>query len=142
MLVVIFFVFAKGHPSEIPEFIANFLITVVLFRSDKGKALSAFLTTLLKVLAALYGVDEATVDSFIATLIAFLAAFFYLYFCCHYLSAFRTFSPLSIHFSFLLLDSLALYKLSSFALNFSLYFFCLSALAKGIFYYFLQRNNI
>ena len=100
MLVVIFFVFAKGLSSEIPEFIASFLITDALFHGDKGKALSAFLTALPKVLAALYGVDEPTVDSFIEALIAFLVAFFDLYFCCHYLSAFRTFSPLSIHFSF------------------------------------------
>ena len=50
MLVVIFFVFAKGLSSEMPGFIANFLITVVLFRGDKGKALSAFLTALPKYL--------------------------------------------------------------------------------------------
>ena len=125
-----------------PEFIANFLITVVLFRGDKGNALSAFLTALPKVLAALYGVDEPTVDSFIAALIALLAAFFNLYFCCRSLSAFQTFSPLSIRFSFLLLDFLALYILSCFAVTISLYFFCLSALVKGTFYYFLQRKTI
>lgn len=45
-----------------PEFIADFFITVVLFRVDKGKALYAFLTTLPKVLATLYGVDEPNVD--------------------------------------------------------------------------------
>ena len=42
MLVVVFFVFAEGLWSEMSEFIANFLITVVLFGGDKGKALSAF----------------------------------------------------------------------------------------------------
>ena len=108
MLVVIFFVFAEGLSSEIPEFIASFLITDVLFHGDKGKALSAFLTALPKVLAALYGVDEPTVDSFIAALIAFLVAFFNLYFFCHSLSAFQPFSPSSVRFAFLLLDSLAL----------------------------------
>ena len=44
------------------ESIANFLIIVVIFCGDKGKALSAFLTPLPKVLAQLYGVDEPTVD--------------------------------------------------------------------------------
>ena len=71
-----------------PEFIADFFITVVLFCVDKGKALSAFLTALPKVLAALYGVDEPNVDSFITALMPFLAASFNLYFCCHSLSAF------------------------------------------------------
>ena len=58
-----------------PEFLADFLITVLLFCGDKGKVLSAFLTVLPKVLAILYGGDESTVDSFIASLMEFLAAF-------------------------------------------------------------------
>ena len=49
-----------------PKFIISFFITVVLFRSDKGKALSALLTDLPNILAALYGVDEPTIDLFIA----------------------------------------------------------------------------
>ena len=75
-MLVTFFIFAKRLSSDIPEFIANFLITVVLFRGDNSKALSAFLTDLPKVLAALYDVDEPTVDSFIAALIECLPAFF------------------------------------------------------------------
>ena len=107
-------------------FIANFLITVVLFHGDKGKVLSAFLTALPKVLAELYGIDKPAVDLFIAALIAFLAAFLNQYLCCCSLSAFRTFSPFSNHFSFLLLDSFALCKLSFFAFSFSLYFLSFS----------------
>ena len=110
-----------------PEFIAIFLITVVLFHG--GKALSDFLTALPKVLTtALYGIDEPTIDSFIPALIVLSAAFFNLYFCCHSLS-FGIFVILCL-LNFL--NFLTLYKLSSVAFNSSLHFFCLSALVKGI----------
>ena len=109
-----------------PEFIAIFLITVVLFHG--GKALSAFLTAFPKVLTALYGIDEPTIDSFIPALTVLSAAFFNLYLCCHSLS-FGIFVILCL-LNFL--NFLTLYELSSVAFNSSLHFFCLSALVKGI----------